>query len=64
MKWETIQDNFKSSTFGDWLNIKGRQKIYKEELFGVRILIWDILNLEGQWGIQVWKKLSDSEQMR
>lgn len=44
--------------------LEKRQKIHEEELFGVRVLFLDILNLKGQWSIQVWKKLLDSEQTR
>lgn len=33
--------------------LEKRQKIHEEELFGVRVLFLDILNLKGQWSIQV-----------
>lgn len=38
----TIQDNFKLSTFWDWLAGRRRQELSEEDLFGVRALFFII----------------------
>lgn len=53
MEWGTSQDNFQFSTFGEWLNVRGRHEMGEEKLFGVRVLFLDILNLNDEWNIQV-----------